>query len=215
MRIRNYDQPPFCRTYPDVLPQVRFIQVHKHFKTTQLAIPLMPKDSIYASLHDGGSLALFAGLNLLAFVLVFLFVEETKRRSLEDLDLVFAVRKRDFVRHQVSRYLPWFFRRYALGRAEDKPSLYVDLIWNGPRTQSHFIWGDEEVTEERRGGGEGGGGGGGVSMGDDWNGFASNSGQAYGGEENVSPSSLRRPSGLVIPDYTARISEDSDDSAHR
>lgn len=122
---------------------------------------------------------------------------------------MFAVRKRDFVRHQVSRYLPWFFRRYALGRAEDKPSLYVDLIWNGPRIQSHFPRGDEEVTEERRGGG------GGVSMGDDWNGFASSSGQAYGGEENVSPSSLRRPSGLVIPDHTARISEDSDDSAHR
>ncbi|KAF3054845.1 putative polyol transporter 1 [Daldinia childiae] len=165
--------------------------------------------SIYASLHDGGSLALFAGLNLLAFVLVFLFVEETKRRSLEDLDLVFAVRKRDFVRHQVTRYLPWFFRRYALGRTEDKPSLYVDLIWNGPRTQPHFPHVDEDVTEEQRGGD------GGVPMGNDWNGFASNSGQAYGGEENVSPSSLRRPSGLIIPDYTARISEDSDDSAHR
>ena len=78
---------------------------------------------------DGGCLGLFAGLNLLAFVLVFLLVEETKRRSLEDLDWIFAVPKRTFVRYQMQTYLPWFLRRYFIGVREDKPSLYEDKIW--------------------------------------------------------------------------------------
>ncbi|KAI1472691.1 uncharacterized protein F4812DRAFT_21467 [Daldinia caldariorum] len=188
-----------------------------------------PSNSIYARLHNGGSLGLFSGLNLLAFVLVFLFVEETKRRSLEDLDLVFAVRKRDFVRHQVARYLPWFFRRYVLGRDEDKPSLYVDLIWNGPRTTTATHVGspdgdgDVEMAEglRRRSGNGGGDGDGdgerGIPIVSGWNGFAPSSNGSYAGEENVSPSFLRRPSALVVlPDYlSARSSEDSNNSAHR
>ncbi|KAK6956602.1 hypothetical protein Daesc_001881 [Daldinia eschscholtzii] len=168
-------------------------------------------------LHDGGSLGLFSGLNLLAFILVFLFVEETKRRSLEDLDLVFAVRKRDFVHHQVTKYLPWFFRRYFLGRAEDKPSLYVDLIWNGPRTHVGSPNGDDTEMAEGQGG-RGGGGRGrdrGIPMGDGWNGFVSSPGGGYTGEENVSPSSLRHPSGLMVPDYSGRSSDESNNSAHR
>ncbi|KAI1410458.1 MFS general substrate transporter [Hypoxylon sp. FL1857] len=156
--------------------------------------------SIYARLHDGGSLGLFAGLNLVAFVLVFLLVEETKRRSLEDLDLIFAVRKRDFVRHQVTKYLPWFFRHYILGHDKEKPSLYVDLIWNGPRAHSGM---------------------GGTAMDnniDNWNGFTSDAGGTNGrgfGYDNVPPSFPRRPSGLTVLDSSMRISEDSNDSAHR
>lgn len=90
--------------------------------------------SINHGLGDGGSLGLFAALNLVAFVLVFLLVEETKRRSLEDLDLVFAVRKRDFVRHQATQYLPWFFAHHIRRRrdGQPKPSLYLDKMW-GPR----------------------------------------------------------------------------------
>ncbi|KAI1141718.1 MFS general substrate transporter [Hypoxylon sp. FL0543] len=156
--------------------------------------------SIYARLHDGGSLGLFAGLNFVAFVLVFLLVEETKRRSLEDLDLIFAVQKRDFVRHQVTRYLPWFFRHYVLGRRKEKPSLYVDLIWNGPRAHSVL------------------GGAVGDNI-DTWNGFASDAGghnaSGFGGDDNVSPSFPRRPSGFTGLDSAMRVSEDSNDSAHR
>ncbi|KAH8159842.1 hypothetical protein CIB48_g8405 [Xylaria polymorpha] len=85
--------------------------------------------SIYAGLHDGGTLGLFAGLNLVAFLLVFLLVEETKRRSLEDLDSIFDVRKSRFTRYQVVEYLPWFFRHYVLGRQVPRPELYLDLIW--------------------------------------------------------------------------------------
>ncbi|KAH0439434.1 glycosyl hydrolase [Colletotrichum camelliae] len=88
--------------------------------------------SINSGLDDDGALYLFAGLNVVALVLVFLLLEETKRRSLEDLDLVFAVSKHKFMRHQVAEYLPWFIKHYFLRRHDIKPSLYTDLIWGSP-----------------------------------------------------------------------------------
>lgn len=92
-----------------------------------------PPSSIIFYLDNSGTLGLFAGLNVLAFVLVFLLVEETKRRTLEDLDLVFAVRKREFMKFQVETYLPWFFRHYLLRKdreEKEKPSLYIDFTWD-------------------------------------------------------------------------------------
>ncbi|KZL78704.1 sugar transporter [Colletotrichum tofieldiae] len=103
---------------------------------------------INSGLGDGGSLYLFAGLNILALVMAFLLLEETKRRSLEDLDLVFAVSKRTFVRHQVFEYLPWFFKRYFLGKKKPKPSLYIDLIW-GPGGDGRSRVGDAEGIGRR------------------------------------------------------------------
>lgn len=91
--------------------------------------------SIHSGLGDPGALALFSGFNVVAFVLVFLLLEETKRRSLEDLDLVFAVSKRKFVEYQIMNYLPWLFRRYVLWQDVEKESLYLDLIWGKPEAE--------------------------------------------------------------------------------
>ncbi|KAI1427870.1 sugar transporter-domain-containing protein [Xylaria sp. FL1777] len=118
--------------------------------------------SIYAGLNDGGTLGLFAGLNLVAFALVFLFVEETKRRSLEDLNAIFAVRKSRFTRYQIMQYLPWFFQRYILGRDVPRPELYLDLIWGNPDDSADHHGRGDDVTEtcgydkSDRGGVEGG-----------------------------------------------------------
>ncbi|RDA91289.1 hypothetical protein CP533_6322 [Ophiocordyceps camponoti-saundersi (nom. inval.)] len=54
-----------------------------------------------SALKQGGSLGLFSGLNIVALVLVFLLVEETKQLTLEELDHVFAVSKYRFMRFQV------------------------------------------------------------------------------------------------------------------
>ncbi|WYZ34106.1 hypothetical protein EsH8_I_000382 [Colletotrichum jinshuiense] len=103
---------------------------------------------INSGLGDGGSLYLFAGFNILALVMVFLLLEETKRRSLEDLDLVFAVSKRKFVRHQVFDYLPWFFNRYVLRKKAEKPGLYIDLIWGSGGDERPRV-GDSAETGRR------------------------------------------------------------------
>ncbi|KAK7935522.1 hypothetical protein PG985_001017 [Apiospora marii] len=77
-------------------------------------VPLSVLDHcIVFSLQDGGVLVLFSGLNLLSLALVFLPVEETQRASMEDLDLVFAVRKSKFIKYQLTQYLPWWFRYYV------------------------------------------------------------------------------------------------------
>ncbi|KAI5360081.1 Putative major facilitator, sugar transporter, major facilitator superfamily [Septoria linicola] len=60
---------------------------------------------LLATLDTSGSFLLYAVLNIVAWVLVFLFVPETKRLTLEEMDEVFAVRSRDFVRHHVERHL--------------------------------------------------------------------------------------------------------------
>lgn len=95
--------------------------------------------SMKDSLGDGGSLGLFSGLNVIAFILVFFLVEETKGRSLEDLDLVFAVSKSRFISFQLREYLPWFIRRYVFNHDEPRPELYQDMIWGPYRRQSEMM----------------------------------------------------------------------------
>ncbi|GJN71510.1 sugar transporter [Purpureocillium lilacinum] len=85
--------------------------------------------SVNSAIGQTGSLGLFAALNVLALVLVFLLVEETKRRSLEDLDHIFAVSKRDFMRFQMTEILPWFLGKTFLRNRTKRPQLYKDLIW--------------------------------------------------------------------------------------
>ncbi|KJZ76758.1 hypothetical protein HIM_03635 [Hirsutella minnesotensis 3608] len=83
--------------------------------------------SIDAGMGQTRSLGLFSGFNLVALVLVYLFVEETKGRSLEDLDQIFAVSKRKFMRFQVLEYGPWAVRRALCGPQYERPELYQDL----------------------------------------------------------------------------------------
>jgi sugar porter (SP) family MFS transporter len=74
--------------------------------------------SILSALRPRGAFSLYAFLNIVAFVLVFLFVPETKMRTLDELDEVFAVSSRRFAKHQTSEYLPWWTKRYILRRKQ-------------------------------------------------------------------------------------------------
>jgi hypothetical protein len=76
------------------------------------------------ALKHWGGLALFSALNLVAFVLVFLLVEETKGFSLEDLSMVFAVPKHRFVTFQLG-YVRYLYRKYLRGSKEDEPEFYT------------------------------------------------------------------------------------------
>jgi hypothetical protein len=78
---------------------------------------------------DTGSLGLFAGFNILAASMILLWVPETKQRSLEELDFVFAVPMKKFMRYQIKEVLPWFFKYYILGNHAELRDLYQDNIW--------------------------------------------------------------------------------------
>ncbi|PHH80329.1 hypothetical protein CDD80_1968 [Ophiocordyceps camponoti-rufipedis] len=91
---------------------------------------------IDVALGQAGSLGLFSGLNIVALVLVFLLVEETKQLTLEELDHVFAVSKRDFMRFQLAEYLPWLLRQFLCGSQGKPPVLYKDMV-SGPGPSSN------------------------------------------------------------------------------
>lgn len=66
--------------------------------------------------HPVGAFIFYAALNLTALVLIFLFVPETKQRTLEELDYVFAVPTRTHVSYQCTKALPYWIKRYILRR---------------------------------------------------------------------------------------------------
>jgi sugar porter (SP) family MFS transporter len=61
-----------------------------------------------------GSFGLYALFNIVAFVMIFLWVPETKQRTLEELDYIFAVPTHVFTKYQLTKTLPWWIRRWIL-----------------------------------------------------------------------------------------------------
>ena len=96
-----------------------------------LFVPIL---TIY--IGHAGLLGIFAGLNVLAFILVFFFVRETAGAgmartpgsltflNLEELGYVFGVPTATYVNYQIREMVPWAWRYYVLrdlARPEPKP----------------------------------------------------------------------------------------------
>lgn len=78
-----------------------------------------------------GAFGFYAGLNIVALVLIFLFLPETKQRTLEELDYVFAVTTRRHAHYQLTEALPYWFKRYVLFRKNTPvPQLYKFESYN-------------------------------------------------------------------------------------
>lgn len=69
-------------------------------------------------------------MNVLALIMIFFFVPETKERTLEELDYIFAVPVRTFGRYQLGTALPWWFKRWVLFQrnATKKPLYHFDGV---------------------------------------------------------------------------------------
>jgi hypothetical protein len=98
---------------------------------------------ILTTLKSEGAFTLYAGLNLVAVTLVFLFVPETRLKTLDELDDVFSVPTRRFVKYQLTEYLPFIVNRYLL---RDKESDLKPLTL--AREYHELDQEDEEVVEE-------------------------------------------------------------------
>jgi len=61
-----------------------------------------------------GAFGFYAGLNLIAWAMIFFFVRETKQLTLEELDQVFNLPTAQFVSYEAKVRVPWFFKRYFL-----------------------------------------------------------------------------------------------------
>jgi hypothetical protein len=62
---------------------------------------------------------------------------ETKQRTLEELDYIFAVPTRTHMKYQATQNLPWWFKTYIMRRKGlAKPVLYkLDSIVRSPSTK--------------------------------------------------------------------------------
>ncbi|KAL2213942.1 hypothetical protein CC79DRAFT_1339158 [Sarocladium strictum] len=67
-----------------------------------------------------GAFGFYAGLNIIAFFVIFFCLPETKQRTLEELDYIFGVPTRRHVAYHLRTYLPWFVKRYVLWQKNAK-----------------------------------------------------------------------------------------------
>lgn len=85
-----------------------------------------------------GAFGFYAALNVVALILIFLFVPETKQRSLEELDYVFAMTTRRHAKYQLTQVLPWWIKRYIFFRKEAEcPELF--FVERAPSFDEHVF----------------------------------------------------------------------------
>jgi hypothetical protein len=91
-------------------------------------------------------------LNVIAFVLIFLLMEETSGVPLESLGSVFDQPKRDLIRFQLKEFLPWF-GRFILGRSSlaERPERTVDLNPSSAPADSDTDYGEERILNSDSG----------------------------------------------------------------
>ncbi|KAK2628381.1 hypothetical protein QTJ16_001484 [Diplocarpon rosae] len=73
-----------------------------------------------------GAFGFYAGLNIIAWGMIFAFVRETKQLTLEEIDQVFSQPTSSFLRYETKVWLPYFVRRYLLRQNLAKPEPFVE-----------------------------------------------------------------------------------------
>lgn len=79
--------------------------------------------SLQTAFKPTGAFSWYAGWNLVGFVLVLLFLPETKGKTLEELDQVFSVPTHIHAAYGL-RQVPYFFKRYLLRQHIEPERLY-------------------------------------------------------------------------------------------
>ncbi|SPO07566.1 probable transporter (major facilitator superfamily) [Cephalotrichum gorgonifer] len=74
-----------------------------------------------------GAFGFYAGLNLVAWAMIFFFVRETKQLTLEELDQVFSVPTKDYISHETTVWLPYFVKKHVLRKDIPKPPAIIDI----------------------------------------------------------------------------------------
>ncbi|EWC43710.1 hypothetical protein DRE_07462 [Drechslerella stenobrocha 248] len=82
------------------------------------AVLAMTWPRMLAAMTPTGAFGFYAALNVIAFVLIFCFLPETKQRTLEELDYVFGVPTHKFTKYQWTKALPWWFKRNILWKRD-------------------------------------------------------------------------------------------------
>ncbi|TKX22588.1 Myo-inositol transporter-like protein 2 [Elsinoe australis] len=73
-----------------------------------------------------GAFGFYAGLNLIAWFMIFCFVRETKQLTLEEIDQVFSVPTSQFLSYETKTWLPYFIKRHIFRKDIPKPSPIIE-----------------------------------------------------------------------------------------
>ncbi|KAK2600648.1 hypothetical protein N8I77_010169 [Diaporthe amygdali] len=73
-----------------------------------------------------GAFGFYAGLNLIAWFMIFCFVRETKQLTLEEIDQVFSVPTKSFISYELTIWLPYFIKRHILRQKIAKPPAIIE-----------------------------------------------------------------------------------------
>ncbi|KAM0419063.1 hypothetical protein ACHAPT_012002 [Fusarium lateritium] len=77
-----------------------------------------------------GAFGFYAGLNLVAWFMIFCFVRETKQMTLEEIDQVFSVPTKSFISYELRVWLPYFIKRHVLRQKIEKPAPIIEKAEN-------------------------------------------------------------------------------------
>ncbi|KAI5269337.1 hypothetical protein E4T47_07141 [Aureobasidium subglaciale] len=74
-----------------------------------------------------GAFGFYAGLNLIAWFMIFAFVRETKQLTLEEIDQVFSVPTKTFLNYEMTTWLPYFLKRHVMfQKSTPKPAPLIE-----------------------------------------------------------------------------------------
>ena len=93
--------------------------------------------SLQTAFTTQGAFAWYGTWNLIGFVLVLLFMPETKGKTLEELDQVFSVPTRLHALYGIKQ-IPYFFKRYLLRQHVEPQRLYEHEDLSDPDTGYDF-----------------------------------------------------------------------------
>lgn len=95
-----------------------------------------------------GSFGFYAGPNMLMFITVFFCLPETKQRTLEEMDYIFATSTHTHISFKARKTLPWFIKRHVLHTSkEPKPELF-HLYNENSEVEDDMV--DSRITNEHR-----------------------------------------------------------------
>lgn len=73
-----------------------------------------------------GAFGFYAGLNLIAWFMIFCFVRETKQLTLEEIDQVFSLPTKRFISYELTIWLPYFVKRHIFRQKIAKPPAIIE-----------------------------------------------------------------------------------------
>ncbi|KAF1935431.1 hypothetical protein EJ02DRAFT_439248 [Clathrospora elynae] len=79
-----------------------------------------------SAMSPTGAFGFYAALNLIAWVMIFCFVRETKQLTLEELDQVFSVPTSSYLKYETTVWLPYFIKRHILRQKIIKPPPIIE-----------------------------------------------------------------------------------------